>query len=95
MGTFRYVDGDQSEIGERGVNHLGGQKARASLVRAVYSRASTLFLDNVLFAVDAHTASHLYTACLKAELMRGCDIMLVSHQVQLCVPGVSYVVRFD
>ena len=40
-------DGDESEIGERGVNLSGGQKARISLARAVYSRASTLFLDDV------------------------------------------------
>ncbi|KZP24950.1 multidrug resistance-associated ABC transporter [Athelia psychrophila] len=88
-------DGDQSEIGERGVNLSGGQKARVSLARAVYSRASTLFLDDVLSAVDAHTASHLYTACLKGELMRGRTIVLVSHHVQLCAPGASYVVALD
>ena len=35
-------DGDESEIGERGVNLSGGQKARVSLARAVYSRASIL-----------------------------------------------------
>ena len=43
-------DGDASEIGERGVNLSGGQKARVSLARAMYSRASTLFLDDVLSA---------------------------------------------
>lgn len=43
-------DGDESEIGERGVNLSGGQKARVSLARAVYSRASILLLDDVLSA---------------------------------------------
>ena len=46
-------DGDESEIGERGVNLSGGQKARVSLARAVYSRASTLFLDDVLSAGES------------------------------------------
>ncbi|CAK5268423.1 unnamed protein product [Mycena citricolor] len=88
-------DGDQSEIGERGVNLSGGQKARVSLARAVYSRASILLLDDVLSAVDAHTAHHLYNSCLRGELMRGRTLLLVSHHVQLCAPGAAYVVALD
>ncbi|KAI5122627.1 hypothetical protein M0805_008716 [Coniferiporia weirii] len=88
-------DGDQSEIGERGVNLSGGQKARVSLARAVYSRASVLLLDDVLSAVDAHTAHHLYHECLKGDLMQGRTVILVSHHVQLCAPGASYVVSLD
>ncbi|KAH9947499.1 multidrug resistance-associated ABC transporter [Amylocystis lapponica] len=88
-------DGDMSEIGERGVNLSGGQKARVSLARAVYSRASILLLDDVLSAVDAHTAHHLYHECLKGDLMRGRTVILVSHHVQLCVSGASYIVALD
>ncbi|KAJ2928554.1 hypothetical protein H1R20_g8546, partial [Candolleomyces eurysporus] len=88
-------DGDESEIGERGVNLSGGQKARVSLARAVYSRASTVFLDDVLSAVDAHTAHHLYHQCLKGDLMKGRTVILVSHHVQLCVGGASYIVALD
>ncbi|KZV66005.1 ATP-binding cassette transporter [Peniophora sp. CONT] len=88
-------DGDESEIGERGVNLSGGQKARVSLARAVYSRASILLLDDVLSAVDAHTAHHLFEECLKGELMRGRTIVLVSHHVQLCAPGAKYVVALE
>ncbi|KAK7042717.1 ATP-dependent bile acid permease [Favolaschia claudopus] len=88
-------DGDESEIGERGVNLSGGQKARVSLARAVYSRASVLLLDDVLSAVDAHTARHLYHSCLKGVLMEGRTVILVSHHVQLCVPGAGYVVALD
>ncbi|TRM63381.1 P-loop containing nucleoside triphosphate hydrolase protein [Schizophyllum amplum] len=80
-------DGDAAEIGERGVNLSGGQKARVSLARAVYSRAETLLLDDVLSAVDAHTAQHLFTKCLMGELMKGRTVVLVSHHVQLCVGG--------
>ncbi|KAJ7155701.1 multidrug resistance-associated ABC transporter [Mycena filopes] len=88
-------DGDESEIGERGVNLSGGQKARVSLARAVYSRASVLLLDDVLSAVDAHTAHHLYHSCLRGELMQGRTVILVSHHVQLCAPGAAYVVALD
>ncbi|PFH48697.1 hypothetical protein AMATHDRAFT_5550 [Amanita thiersii Skay4041] len=88
-------DGDESEIGERGVNLSGGQKARVSLARAIYSRASILLLDDVLSAVDAHTAHHLYNECLKGELTRDRTVILVSHHVQLCVRGASYIVALD
>ncbi|KAF8069172.1 multidrug resistance-associated ABC transporter [Lyophyllum atratum] len=88
-------DGDEAEIGERGVNLSGGQKARVSLARAVYSRASVLLLDDVLSAVDAHTAHHLYHECLKGDLMQGRTVILVSHHVQLCAPGAKYVVALD
>ncbi|KAF8609600.1 multidrug resistance-associated ABC transporter [Ceratobasidium sp. AG-I] len=88
-------DGDEAEIGERGVNLSGGQKARVSLARAVYSRASILLMDDVLSAVDAHTASHLFENCLRGPLMNGRTVVLVSHHVQLVAPGASYVVALD
>ena len=66
-----------------------------SLARAVYSRASVLFLDDVLSAVDAHTADHLYNECLRGELMEGRTVILVSHHVQLCAPGAGYIVALD
>ncbi|KAJ6482536.1 multidrug resistance-associated ABC transporter [Mycena sanguinolenta] len=87
--------GDLSEIGERGINLSGGQKARVSLARAVYSRASILILDDVLSAVDVYTARHIYHMCLKGEIMRGRTVILVSHHIQLCVEGAAYVVALD
>ena len=82
-----------------------------SLARAVYSRASILLLDDVLSAgtlssytlliiylsqiVDAHTAHHLYHECLKGELMQGRTVILVSHHLQLCAPGASYITTLD
>ncbi|KAF2023302.1 vacuolar metal resistance ABC transporter-like protein [Setomelanomma holmii] len=52
-------DGDQTEVGERGVSLSGGQKARISLARAVYSRAGVYLLDDCLSAVDQHVGRHL------------------------------------
>lgn len=45
--------------------------------------------------VDAHTAHHLYHECLKGELMQERTVILVSHHVQLCASGASYIVALD
>ncbi|EIW78660.1 hypothetical protein CONPUDRAFT_167619 [Coniophora puteana RWD-64-598 SS2] len=88
-------DGDESEIGDQGVNLSGGQKARVSLARAVYSRVSLLLLDDVLSAVDAHTAHHLYYKCIKGDLAKGRTVILISHHVQLCASGANYIVALE
>ncbi|KAL3992643.1 protein tyrosine phosphatase type IVA [Sarotherodon galilaeus] len=73
--------GDQTEIGERGLNLSGGQKQRISLARAVYSNRDIFLLDDPLSAVDAHVGKHIFEECIKKEL-RGKSIVLVTHQLQ-------------
>jgi ATP-binding cassette subfamily C (CFTR/MRP) protein 1 len=52
-------DGDQTEVGERGISLSGGQKARITLARALYARADVYLLDDCLSAVDQHVGRHL------------------------------------
>jgi ABC-type multidrug transport system fused ATPase/permease subunit len=52
--------GDQTEIGERGLNLSGGQKQRIQLARALYQDSDIYLLDDPFSAVDAHTGSHLF-----------------------------------
>jgi ABC-type multidrug transport system fused ATPase/permease subunit len=52
--------GIDTEIGERGINASGGQKARISLARAVYADADIYLLDDPISAVDPDVASNLY-----------------------------------
>ena len=52
--------GDQTEIGERGINMSGGQKQRIQLARALYQDCDVYFLDDIFSAVDAHTGSHIF-----------------------------------
>ena len=46
--------GIQTEIGERGINLSGGQKARVALARAVYKNCDAYLLDDPLSAVGKH-----------------------------------------
>ncbi|KAF9604924.1 hypothetical protein IFM89_011291 [Coptis chinensis] len=72
--------GDQTEIGERGINLSGGQKQRIQLARAVYQDCDIYFLDDVFSAVDAHTGSDIFKECVRGAL-RNKTILLVTHQV--------------
>ena len=73
--------GDQTEIGEKGINLSGGQKARISLARAVYGCADVYLLDDPLSAVDVHVSKHIFEHCIKGCLL-GKTVILVTHQIQ-------------
>lgn len=75
-----FVRGLDTEIGERGVNISGGQKARISLARACYSDADLYLLDDPLSAVDPAVAQKLFTNCIKGYLKSKARI-LVTHQL--------------
>ena len=57
--------GDQTEIGEKGINLSGGQKQRVSLARAVYNNADLYLLDDPLSAVDSHVGKHIFEKVTK------------------------------
>jgi len=57
-------NGDFTVVGSLGAACSGGQKARISLARAVYSQAQIIFLDDPLAAVDAKVKNHLISEVL-------------------------------
>ncbi|KFH68024.1 hypothetical protein MVEG_06754 [Podila verticillata NRRL 6337] len=81
--------GDQTEIGERGVNLSGGQKARLSLARSVYFNAGTVILDDPLSAVDAHVGKKLWEDCVMSELKDRTRV-IATHQLHV-LPDVDYI----
>ncbi|KAG0325322.1 Multidrug resistance-associated protein 1 [Dissophora globulifera] len=74
--------GDQTEIGERGINLSGGQKQRVSLARAAYQDADVYLLDDPLSAVDAHVDQHLWDNLIGPNgLLKGKARLLITHGV--------------
>jgi ATP-binding cassette, subfamily C (CFTR/MRP), member 1 len=75
-------DGDQTEVGERGISLSGGQKARLTLARAVYARADIYLLDDVLSAVDQHVGRHIINNVLGANgLLSGKARILATNAI--------------
>nr|BAF63397.1 multidrug resistance-associated protein [Fagopyrum esculentum] len=72
--------GDQTIIGERGINLSGGQKQRIQIARALYQDVDTYLFDDPFSAVDAHTGTHLYKECLLGHL-KSKTVVFVTHQV--------------
>lgn len=68
-------------IGERGINISGGQKARISLARAIYSEADIYLLDDPLSAVDPQVAHNIFHECIEGFLKNKL-VVLVTHQLQ-------------
>ncbi|KAG6689937.1 hypothetical protein I3842_11G198300 [Carya illinoinensis] len=73
--------GDQTIIGERGINLSGGQKQRIQIARALYHHADIYLFDDPFSAVDAHTGSHLFKECLLG-LLSSKTVIYVTHQVE-------------
>ncbi|KAF9578866.1 hypothetical protein BGW38_005130, partial [Lunasporangiospora selenospora] len=82
--------GDKTEIGERGVNLSGGQKARLSLARSVYFDAGMVIMDDPLSAVDAHVGKRLWQDCIMTELRERTRV-IATQQLHV-LPDVDYVI---
>lgn len=81
--------GDQTEIGEKGINLSGGQRQRVSLARALYSESDVFLLDDPLSAVDAHVAKHIFDKVIGPEgVLKGKTRVLVTH-------GISFLPQVD
>ena len=86
--------GDQTELGEKGINISGGQKQRIALARAVYADADICLLDDPLSALDAHVGRNVFHECIKGA-MKDKTVILVTNQLQYvnAVDHIFYVHR--
>uniref|UniRef100_A0A0N4ZYR9 Multidrug resistance-associated protein 1 n=1 Tax=Parastrongyloides trichosuri TaxID=131310 RepID=A0A0N4ZYR9_PARTI len=77
-----FVNYDLTEIGEKGINLSGGQKARISLARAVYQNFDIYLLDDPLSAVDAHVGAKIFNDVIGPEgLLRNKTRILVTNEL--------------
>ncbi|CEF61191.1 ATP-binding cassette sub-family C member 8 [Strongyloides ratti] len=77
-------NGDKTEIGEKGINLSGGQKARISLARAVYSNSDIYLFDDPLSAVDSHVGKHIFEKVLgPSGILKNKTRVLVTNNVHL------------
>ncbi|NXX44346.1 MRP3 protein, partial [Tricholaema leucomelas] len=84
--------GDQTEIGEKGINLSGGQRQRVSLARAVYSGADIYLLDDPLSAVDSHVAKHIFDKVIGPDgVLKGKTRVLVTHGIGF-LPQVDHII---
>uniref|UniRef100_A0A8C4WBK3 ATP binding cassette subfamily C member 8 n=1 Tax=Gopherus evgoodei TaxID=1825980 RepID=A0A8C4WBK3_9SAUR len=75
--------GDQTQIGERGINLSGGQRQRISVARALYQQTNVVFLDDPFSALDIHLSDHLMQeGILKMLREDKRTIILVTHKLQ-------------
>ncbi|XP_075459040.1 ATP-binding cassette sub-family C member 9 isoform X4 [Ascaphus truei] len=75
--------GDQTEIGERGLNLSGGQRQRICVARALYQNTNIVFLDDPFSALDIHLSDHLMQEGILKFLQEDKrTVVLVTHKLQ-------------
>uniref|UniRef100_A0A9L0TPT5 ATP binding cassette subfamily C member 9 n=1 Tax=Equus caballus TaxID=9796 RepID=A0A9L0TPT5_HORSE len=75
--------GDQTEIGERGINLSGGQRQRICVARALYQNTNIVLLDDPFSALDIHLSDHLMQeGILKFLQDDKRTLVLVTHKLQ-------------
>ncbi|TVY33255.1 Multidrug resistance protein [Lachnellula subtilissima] len=72
--------GDDTEIGERGITVSGGQKQRLNIARAIYFDSDLILMDDPLSAVDAHVGRHIFDNAIMG-LMKNKSRILATHQL--------------
>ncbi|WAR09783.1 MRP1-like protein [Mya arenaria] len=84
--------GDDTEIGEKGINLSGGQKQRVSVARAVYFDNDIYILDDPLSAVDSHVGKHIFENVVgKDGLLKEKTRILVTHGIHW-LPSVDRII---
>jgi ATP-binding cassette subfamily B multidrug efflux pump len=75
----RFVAGDQTLVGEKGIMLSGGQKQRLSIARALLTPSDLIIMDNVLSAVDYETERIILKGVFNR--IQGQSLLVVSHRV--------------
>ena len=86
---------DATLIGSKGQNVSGGQRARISLARAIYSPATTLLLDDPFAALDLPVGQHIFRQAIQRLLLRqGRNVIMATHHMEYALQA-DHVVVMD
>lgn len=80
-------DGDETVIGDKGINLSGGQKVRVGLARALYNATDLYLFDDPLSALDVNVGNHVFMKALKGYL-RNRTRVVITHSL-------GYLKHFD
>ena len=87
--------GDETEIGEKGINLSGGQKQRVSLARAIYSNANIYMLDDPLSAVDSHVGKAIFDSVIGPNgMLKDKTRLFVTNSLSF-LPQVGQIIMID
>ncbi|OMJ15886.1 Metal resistance protein YCF1, partial [Smittium culicis] len=84
-----FADGELTVVGENGAKLSGGQRARVSIARAVYSRADLYLFDDPLAALDSKMAYSLF------DKVFGQNGILKNRTRIISTNNISFLNRFD
>src|SRR4029077_7129893 len=87
-----FPGGDDTMLGQRGINLSGGQKQRAALARALARRPAIVLLDDSLSAVDTHTEAEILRSLRTALADR--TALIASHRVS-AIRDATWIIVLD
>ena len=75
------IGGDMTEIGEKGINLSGGQRARINIARALYSNKDIYIFDDPISALDATVGKNIVKNCI-VNYLEDKTRILITHALQ-------------
>ncbi|KAJ3079714.1 hypothetical protein HDU99_010237, partial [Rhizoclosmatium hyalinum] len=83
-----------TQIGEKGINLSGGQKARIALARAIARNPDIFVLDDPLSALDAHVGKEIFEGTILGSPMKGKTVIIATHLLHI-LPKVDNVIVME